>query len=507
MISLSDLPEPLVRYIVGMWRQRWLIAALTWAVALLGWFFLLMAPDVYTSRAQVYLNTDTFLRSFIDKTATSADFEKRVRVMRLQLLSRENMEIVAKSSGLAAELTNETELSRVVQDLQNDISVVNEEGQYFYIDYGNHDAVIAQRVVDQVVNLFIEQDIGAGIVQSRQAVGKVEQEINNLEQQLAEKDEEISEFRRQHAAELAGDDRTLRQLDLLESELTRIDDARYRAIRNRDELRRLLAATPRTTSKGELDTLKIQLAQLESQYLDNHPDIIGLRAKIAELQAGGAGLPDNPEYLRLETTLRSVEGEVQELAQRKSRIEQDIERYTLLSGQVPAVQAELQEMMRSYTQVENLYKELLGQQSSLAITANLSEGGGTIEYKIFEAPVVAAEPSSPPRGILTFLILFAAAGLAGGIAFLITHFDTSYTMANQMQEALGLPVLGAVSPVLTPRYRTVKLFERVSLGMICAALGAATIALFWYQIIYVPEGPSAQSVAADSTDIYLQEGI
>ncbi|MCI5046751.1 MAG: Wzz/FepE/Etk N-terminal domain-containing protein [Aquisalinus sp.] len=507
MISLSDLPEPLVRYVVGMWQRRWLIAALAWLVALAGWFFLLVAPDVYTSRAQVYLNTDTFLRSFIDKTATSADFEKRVRVMRLQLLSRENMEIVARTSGLAAEVTNETELSRVVQDLQDDISVVNEEGQYFYITYGNRDPVIAQRVVDQVVSLFIEQDIGAGIVQSRQAVGKVEQEIKNLEAQLAEKDEEISEFRRQHAAELAGDDRTLRQLDLLESELTRIDDARYRAIRNRDELRRLLASTPRTTSKGELDTLQIQLAQLESQYLDNHPDIIGLRAKIAELEAGDAGLPDNPEYLRLESTLRSVEGEVQELVQRKSRIEQDIERYTLLSGQVPAVQAQLQEMMRSYTQVENLYKELLGQQSSLAITANLSEGGGTIEYRIFEAPVVAAEPSSPPRGVLTFLILFAAAGVAGGIAFLITHFDTSYTMTSQMEEALGLPVLGAVSPVLTPRYRAVKLFERASLGLVCVALGALTIALFWYQIIYVPPEGGAADFAVETIDFVTRKGV
>ncbi len=502
MIALSDLPRSLTHYIIGLWRRRWLIVTFAWVFALAGWFALSFLPDRYSSTAQIYLNTDTFLRSFIDNNATTADFEKRVRIMRLQLLSRENMELLIQDTGMDAEISTDTEIARIVQSLQENIKVENDEGQYFVISYADKDPVAAQKIVARVVNLFIEQDIGAGIIQSQEAVVKVEREISKLEQQLSDKDIAIAAFRRKHAKELSGNERTVRELDLLDAELSRIEDARYRAIRSRDEFRLLLASTPATTSGTELDALKIQLAQLQSQFNENYPDIIALKAKIAELEAGGAGLLENPEFRRLEVSLRSVESEIADLRQRGVRVRSEIDDLALVSAQQPAIQAELQEMTRSYTQVEEAYKNLLGQQSSLAITASLSEGGGTIEYNIFEEPVVAAEPSYPNRGLLTVLVAFLALGGSAGLVFIVALLDRTYTQCADLEEALGLAVLGSVSPALTPAFRRKTFADRFCLVCTGIAFCLATVGLFWFAEIRVPEAADermAHTVAA-STD-------
>ncbi len=486
MITLSDLPRPFVNYLVGLWQKRWIIVGLAWVFAVIGWGATSLLSDKYESRAQIYLNTDTFLRSFIDKNATTADFEKRVRIMQLQLLSRENMEALIVNTDLQSEVEGSAEAARLVQSLQEGIVVENDEGQYFVIRYSSYSPQLAQQVVAGVVDLFIEQDIGAGIMQSQEAVSKVEREIVKLEQVLTDKGAEIAAFRQEHARELAGSDRTIRELDLLEDNLTQLNSERYRALRNRDEIRMMMVSTPRGASGSEVSNLRVRLAELQSQFNDNYPDIVALKAKIAELEQGGDSLPVSPEYRKLEISLKSTEREISDLQERAKEVRQQINDLSILGALQPAVQAELDDLLRGYAQTEETYKNLLAQQSSLSITASLSEGGGTIEYNIFEAPIVALEPSFPPRGLLTLGIAVLGFGAAVGLVFLVVLFDKTYSQVSDLEEALELPVLGSISPVLTPDFRKKKMNERLYLAAAVGVYGLLTVGIYWYQVIRVP---------------------
>lgn len=499
MFGLTDLPRPVTRYIIGLWQRRWLIVSLGWVLALAGWVLLSFVPDRYESVAQIYLDTDTTTNAVIEEEGVRADFEKRVMVMRQQLLSRSNLEQVIRETGLDADIENAADLERKVESLSEALKIVSNVGQYFNISYTDIDPVIAQKVVQSIVSLFIEKDIGTAIRDTTRAVEALDKQISAYEQKLAEKDREIAAFRRENAAELGGNERTNRRLDQREVALSRVEDAIDNGVRRRASLVRQLAATLRYSTGNELDQLKVQLAQLQSQFNDNYPDIVALKAKISELQVNDGSLPTNPAYQRLETEQLSIDDEIAVLRQRAVRVRREIDELTLTASQVPAVQAQLQDIMRNYAQTEETYKGLLSKRDKVAITASLSEGGGTIDYKIYEAPKVAARPSTPPRGLLTLALAIVAFGASGGLAFLFTQLDKTYTQADDLEEALGLPVLGSVSPITSARSQRRNFAEKTALVGCLGAFAVVTLGQYWFHEMRSTGDLSSPSIAASVT--------
>jgi len=518
VLNLSDLPKPVVRYAVGLWTRRWLVLSVAWFVAVIGWVAIMVMPDQYESRAQIYVDTDTALNETLEESARRADFEKRVRVMTLQLLSRENLEQVIAAVGIDQEIAAEAAerapgnaaeqerirnvlLQRKIKSLGESIRITSSEEQYYTISYMDKNPRTAQRIVAAVINLFIEKDVGTAISQSETALSRLDREIRRYEDLLSQKDQEVAAFRREHADELTGNETQRRRLDQKEGELSGIEFSIEQSTRRRQTLMGELATTPRNTSGTELDQLKLQLAQLQSQYRDNYPDIIALKARIAELENGGDSLPNNPEYQRLEASIRVVEDELAVLRQRQAALRSEIEQLTLTASQVPAVQAELQEIMRNYEQIEKSYEDLLSERERQAITASLSEGGGTVDYNLYEAPTIAAEPAWPPRGLMSLGVFVVAMGAGLGLALLLAQIDRTYTQTSDLEEALGLPVLGSISPALTPAHRRFSLMDRTALAGVAGLLFVTACALFWLHEIHVDADGSNPGLLASSEEI------
>ncbi|MEM9421791.1 MAG: XrtA system polysaccharide chain length determinant, partial [Pseudomonadota bacterium] len=444
---LHNLPRPIVRGLVGLWRRRWLIAGVAWLVAVAGWLATLAIPDMYESRAQVYINTDTALDSTISQVGARPNLEKWVRIVRTQILSRDNIEEVIYEVGLDAELDGSVALSRRIDRLSSAISVASEEQQYFVIRYADRDPELAQRVVAAVLDLFVEQNRSTAIADVDKALSSLNAEIRQRKQDLDGIDGEIAAFRRANAGELTGSSRMARRLEAKEEELGRLQDDLSALTVRRARVLGTLTTIPRYSSGAQVDQLKLELATLQSQFNDDYPDIVRIKAQIAELESGSSGLPTNPEYVQQRRTLRAIDDELEATRARETRVQTELDNLTMEAGDIPAAESTLSGLMRDREQVERTYKQLLKEQAEMDVFANLNEAGGAIQFRQFEAPKVAAEPSWPPRGLMTLAILIIALGAGASLAFLLTQLDKTYTQAVDMEEALGLPVLGTISPV------------------------------------------------------------
>ncbi len=499
MVSLlPSLPSPVVRGLVGLWRRRWLVAGVAWIVAVAGWLASLAIPDMYESRAQVYINTDTALDSTISQVSARPNLEKWVRIVRTQILSRDNIEEVIYEVGLDAELEGPVALSRRIDGLSRAITVSSEEEQYFVIRYADRDPVVARRVVAAVLDLFIEQNRSTAIADVDKALAKLGDEIVERKRDLDDIDAEIAAFRRANADELAGANRMARRLDAKEEELGRLQDDLSALSVRRARVMATLTDIPRYTSGDQLDLLKLQLVTLQSQFNDDYPDIVRLKAQIAELESGSSGLPTNPAYVEQRLALKGLDDELAATRAREERVQAELDALTIEASDMPAAESTLLGLMRDREQIERTYKQLLEEQAEMDVFANLNEAGGAVQYRQFEAPKVAAEPSWPPRGLMALAILVMALGAGAGLAFILTQLDKTYTQSADMEEALGLPVLGSVSPVPTADgiARTVR--DRLALGVALSALVLSTAALYWWYDIHVAdEGPRA--VAAIET--------
>ena len=100
MFNFSDLPQPIVRYGVGLWRRRWTVVAFAWLTALACWLAVWLIPDSYEARAQLFVQTENILQPVMGDVTASPDYERRVQVVKRSLLTRPNVEEIIYRAGL-----------------------------------------------------------------------------------------------------------------------------------------------------------------------------------------------------------------------------------------------------------------------------------------------------------------------------------------------------------------------------------------------------------------------
>ncbi len=504
MVEFSDLPRPVIRHLNGLWRRRWTVIAVAWFTALIGWFGLWLIPDKYESRAHVFVQTETMLEPVLNGFTARPDYSQRVEVMRLQLLTRPNVEEIILRSGLdetidaRAGIERRAKMESLINWVSENIVIDSPRDMYFVITYKNSDPEIARAVVDAVLNMLIEQDLGATLSESEAARRRLNLQIEEFEEKLTANERAVANYRRLNATELAGTQGALRRHELKENELTRVSDEFARTKGRIVTLQNLMSATPRTTSGDELDKLKVELADLRSKYEESHPDIRGVVARIEQLEGGGGGaLSSNPDYIRLQSELRVAQDSIGILKAREERLRRELEALDVTVGQAPAVEAGLQQIIREYEQTQKTYDELLARRDRLDLTKNLGAGGRGVEYQIFERPQAALAPVDPPRLLLIIGVLAIAAGAGAGAGWLLTVLDKSYTQAIELQDAFGLPVLGAISEAPSPAVVDARHRDFRKLGGFAAALLVIGSAYAYFSVLKLPaEAPGAAASAA-----------
>ncbi|MEZ5892826.1 MAG: Wzz/FepE/Etk N-terminal domain-containing protein [Parvularculaceae bacterium] len=501
VFKFSDLPQPILRSLNGLWRRRWLVVAVAWAAALAGWFALWLIPDKYESRAQVYAQTETILEPVLTGFTARPDYANRVEVMRLQLLTRPNVEEIVRRSGLDKTIEARTPLERrlkmegLVDWVSTQIRVESPREMYFIISYKNSDPKIARAVVDAVLNMLIEQDLGASLSESEAARRRLDLQIEEYEEKLVANEAAVAKFRAEHAAELSASRGELRLRDSKANELARVGEEIEQTKGRVLTLQNLLSATPRRASGGELERLKVELATLRSQYEENHPDIRGVKARIAELERSDNSLSANPEYVRLQSELRVAQDSVVALESREQLLKHELDALDFAAGQAPAVEAALRQIEREYEQTQKTHEELLARRDRLDLTRNLGAAGRGVEYQVFETPTEALTPVDPPRLLLILAVAVMAAGAGVAAAFALTLLDKSYTQASELHKAFGLPVLGSLSEVASSAVIAARKRDRMRLAGACAGIALAMGAYAWATVFRMPADATATKTA------------
>jgi polysaccharide chain length determinant protein (PEP-CTERM system associated) len=478
VFEFSNLPDPVIRYGIGLWRRRWLIMGVTWLVALFGWFAIWLLPDAYESRAQVFVQTESILDPIMTGVTARPNYERRVDVMRLQLLTRPNIEQVIYRAGLDSELkatgerARQAEMESLVEWVTSKIAIDSPQEMYFVITFQHGDPEISRNVVDALVNLLIEQDLGAGLAESEEARRQLDRQIEEYGDRLTAKEQEVAAFRREHLDELGVIDGNARRRDQIDLDLSRVADELSQARQQVSTLQTLLASTARTSSGDDLDKLLVELAALRSQYNESHPDIVMLKARIDELSAeAGNRLPTNPEYTRVRNDLSAARDRVAGLQERQNDLRAEEEALSFTLGQAPAVQAELRRIERDYEQTRKNYEELLERLDRLTMTENLGAGRQGVNYRVYERPSVAFKPVDRKRLFLIIGALIVALGAGAAVAALFTFLEKTFTQTNELQKAFNLPVLGALSEApseaLVAKHREDRMRLASAFGALC----------------------------------------
>lgn len=509
---MEELVSQITGYLRGMWRFRWWGLALAWVVGIVAGVVIYKMPDKYESSARVFVDTQSVLRPLMAGLAVQPNVDQQIAMLSRTLISRPNVEKLITMADLDLGLNTPADREALISRLSGDLRIGSaQRSNLFTLSYSDTRPERAQRVVQSLLSLFVESGLGSKRQDADSARRFIEEQIRSYEQKLSEAENRVKEFRLRNMGLLGdGAQDYVSQIGSMAGQLQQAQLELREAENGRDSLQRqlvgedpvLLPQTPPSSAvsipeiDGRIDTLKRNLDELLLRYTDQHPDVVGTRRLLEELESqkrtqiesmqamGGSqfgALDSNPVYQQMKLALVQAESRVASLrvrvAEYQSRLEQLRERVRM----VPEVEAELAQLNRDYSVNKSNYDALVARRESASIAVDMNTQTGVADFRVIDPPTLATKPSAPNRMLL--IPLAGLAGLAAGFAltFLISQLRPAFSDPRSLREVTGLPVLGTVSMLRTPeraasRRRGLFAFG-LGLAAYAGAFAAAAVAL------------------------------
>jgi polysaccharide chain length determinant protein (PEP-CTERM system associated) len=394
----------------------------------------------------------------------------------------------------------------------------------YTISFEDESPDLAKRVVQSMLTIFVESNLGASRQDQDSAERFLQREIKDYERRLIDAERKLKDFK-------------MRNLDLLSergSYYQRLKSAKGELIQAQDEL--ALAESRREETAQQLEFMESEgaslpyfqtwldessqevtrpidtkIAEMEAQidellirYTERHPEIIAMRRALARLiqqrnaerdnyvseqstnqVAVARSLNESPVYQELRLRLASAATEVAAQETRVASLRDKIERFQAAVDEVLQIEAEQKQLNRDYDILRGNHQTLLERLETARLTREVDTSVDTVKFRTLDPPKAPTEPSGPDRVGLSSQVFGGSLAAGLGIAFLLAQLRPVFFDRRQLSEVTGVPVLGSINLIAMPRQRLRSRLAGLAFSLALLALVAsyaAVLAIFFLDI-------------------------
>ncbi|RDV29183.1 chain-length determining protein [Alteromonas aestuariivivens] len=485
MQDLQQTLNQLVDYVKGIWIKKRFVMICSWVICPIGFAYVASMPDQYESKAVVYVDTRSVLQPLLRGLAIQTNPDQEIQMMARTLLSRSNLETIARESDLDITAATEQEFTSLVNGLAEDIDL-NSTGRdnIYTISYRTTSPNTAQRVVQETLDLFVEGSLGNNRKDTDTAGRFLDEQIAEYESRLAEAEQRLSDFKRQYndilpvqgsfysrlqqlnaeqEATLLQIRQTQQQVESLKNQLSSTKAADGFAVTNEGD------TVLRTRYDERIKALEEEMDRLKLRFTDLHPDVMETQALLDSLTqarqkeidaflsqdtsdsnepVGELNRELKLEISRLESTIASLRVKEQDLERKIADLNSKIDL-------VPQIEAESASLNRDYGITKQKYEELLSRRESADLSRRADVSSEELQFRIIEPPLKPLKPSGPKRVLLYTGVLIVGFGAGIALAFLISQLSPVLIRAKQLSQITDYPVWGSVSHLNVKHIRNV----------------------------------------------------
>ena len=475
---MQDLQQTLVQildYVKGIWIKKRYVMLFSWLICPIGFIYVATLPDQYASRAQVFVDTRSVLQPLLRGLAIQTNPDQEIQMMAKTLLSRSNVEIIARESDLDIAAQTEAQFEGIVSELVNSIRLSSTGRDNIYnISYENKDAIVAQKVVKETLDLFVEGALGNNRRDTDTAGKFLDEQIAEYESRLSEAEQRVADFKRQYndilplsgtyyaqLQRLQGEledtqlqiKQTKQQVDSLKSQMAQKKSSDSFGVTNADE------PVLRTRYDDRIRGLEEQLDTLKLRFTDKHPDVIETKALLESLEAartkeidaflnesdedGTQPLNDLNREIKLEVS--RYQSNLAALEVKETDVKTKIARLESKVDLIPQIEAENTALNRDYAITKGKYEELLSRKEAADLSRRAEVSSEELQFRIIEPPLVPKRPSGPNRLILYTAVLIIGFGSGIGVAFLVSQLNPILIRPKQLLQIADYPIWGTVT--------------------------------------------------------------
>lgn len=507
---MQEIIAQLLSHVRSTWRYRWYAVMVAGPLCLASWIFVQTLPDQYEASARVYLDTQSLLRPLMKGLAVDSNVGSQVDFMTKTLLSRPNMEKVARMTDLDLKAKTPDQMNELLDMLSGKIKLeqVPQARDLYKIKYEDGNPQLAKKVVQALLTIFVESTLGESRKDTDVAQRFLDQQVKEYEARLVAAEDRLKEFKRRNIGRMPGEGRDYFQnlqaaagdLEQARLQLREAEDRRKELQRQLSDDEPMLASTPAAPGASvtpdldaRINALQTRLDQILLNYTDQHPDVIAIKRTIEDLEKqkkaaqakGGGGAGVNPYQSQLKLALSEADANVAALKSRVGAYQNRVEELKKLVNVLPEVEEQLKQLNRDYDVTKGNYESLLARRESANLSEQLGQTSESVKFRVVDPPYVPPAPSGPNRPLLT------SGGLAGSIAvglifaLILAELNPSFDSRRALMEVTNLPVLGGVSMIWTDDQLRKKRLELWGFSLIIVVLLGIYSAVMAMQILNI----------------------
>lgn len=301
----------------------------------------------------------------------------------------------------------------------------------FTLTFRHRDPALAKAGLDALVATFIEQEARSRRVQAKETAAFIDEELKALKRSIGQQQKEIAQFRSKHGESGTTALMMSQQASITNSmNLQQVQNQLSTTQATMGTLRGQLAATDPylpIVENGEvlhgatsqMRVLKAQLAAISGRYGPEHPDVLKIRDQIAALKKSGAGSSgdfardaDNPVYLQLSQQLTAALAQEKSLQAHVDKLQARQDKYEAEIANNPLVEEEMSKLTLDLDNSKERYRALKERKLAASMKKNLESTAYSARLNIL-SPATEPTHTSPRRSLVLLLgILCAALGSA-----------------------------------------------------------------------------------------------
>jgi polysaccharide chain length determinant protein (PEP-CTERM system associated) len=482
-VSLPQTPSDYIDILRFRWL--WMVAA-TILGAAASQVAVRFVPKQFVSQTVVLVESEKIPKNFIPQLTTEGAGD-RLRTIHEEILARPRVERILEELNPYPEMIDVPKAD--VVDMVRRRTVIELRGRdAFVVKYADTDPERAQRLATRLSSMFIEETSGDRARQVQGANEFIDAQLAETKLELEKVEGNLRTIKQRYMGMLPNQlEANLATLQRLELERQSVSDQIRAAKERRGLLERQRALQVQmnepeaqlipdvlTTSEepgppgpaASLAALKDYLAQLQTRYKEQHPEVIATKRRIERLElearaeaalaaepapepppapelAAEPSAPASSDFLVTDLTAQvaAADRDIENLEARLTEVQRQIGRYQTRVEKIPEVEQELQSLERDYEMISRYYSELLNRKLEAETAGAVEKKWQEEQFKILDPAQIPETAEFPQPSV--FLMVGTLIGLGAGLAlgFLLEMMDPTVKNLREMESLLPYPVL------------------------------------------------------------------
>ena len=486
-------------------------------------------PDSYSSQAVVKIVPQQVPQNMV-QSAINQQMSDRINSMAQTILSRTVLTTIINTFGLYTRERSRMPIEDVIEQMKKSIQILpvasatsgTDRIPAFAVTFAYENRLMAQRVVQDLVSRFIDENIRNRSNATFQTTQFIKDQMDDAKKQLDEAENRLASFRMQNNGRLPDQvDSNMRSLAGLQSEATFLNSQISRANQEKlqlesnvrimkDQMNALTRDPAPASAERKSDAVleaehdvqnwDTQLSVLRQHYKDSYPDVQNAIARLevarkkrdealAEDAAKKAETPAvktadrqsvrevrdlDANMRRYESAIAARDLEIEEYTKQMKRSAESIKAYQGRIETVPLGEKQYADLMRDRDLAKEKYIDLSGKLGKAEIAQEMEgrKQGETLE--LLDPASLPTTPTEPKRP----LVIAGGAGLGLLLGILIAGAremkDTSLKNLKDVRAYTQMAILGSI-PLLENDFVVRRRRRLAWLGWTTACLAAAVV--------------------------------